>query len=275
MKGLYRKMGVKNLSYCGELVRKHDPDRFLISMFAPADVREDLWALFAFNHEIAKTREIVSDTTLGLIRLQWWRDALKDIYEGKDAPEHEILKPLAAAIKKHNLPKEDFETLIYAREFDLEDVLPGNMEGLLNYADFTTTPILKQALRICGDDPEQHVIQPVATNYTLAGIIRATSFLIHHGRYLLPEDLMNKYYLTRENLMSEKKRPHLIALVKEVADHKLGNAEPNQIILKSSEVLSDIYFQHIQTHSYDVLSPHMAREPFFKVLRLWFKTRLG
>lgn len=268
-------MSVKNLSYCGDLVRTHDPDRFLISMFAPAEFREDLWALFAFNHEIAKTREVVSDTTLGLIRLQWWRDALKDIYEGKDAPEHEILKPLAAAIKRHNLSKEDFDNLIYAREFDLEDVMPGNIEGLLNYADFTTTPLLKQALRICGEDPDQHVIQPVATNYTLAGVLRAAGFLVYHGRYLFPEDLMNKYYLTKENLLTEQKRKDLKSMIAEIASHKMGNAQPDQILLKATEAMSDIYFQHIQSHSYDVLSSNVVREPFFKVLKLWFKTRVG
>ena len=50
------------ISYCGETVRKHDPDRFLLSMFAPPESREALWALYAFNHEIAKTREVVTET---------------------------------------------------------------------------------------------------------------------------------------------------------------------------------------------------------------------
>src|SRR5688572_600358 len=137
-----------SLSYCGQHVRGNDPDRFLLSMFAPPERREALWALFAFNHEIAKTREVVSETQLGLIRLQWWRDAITKIYEGGDVPEHEILKVLAPAILEHNLSRDHFNTLVYAREFDLENVCPANMDGLLSYADFTSTPLMNLALKI-------------------------------------------------------------------------------------------------------------------------------
>ena len=52
------------LSYCGEMVRKHDPDRFLLSLFMKPDRREALWALYAFNHEIARTREVVTETKI-------------------------------------------------------------------------------------------------------------------------------------------------------------------------------------------------------------------
>ena len=181
----------KTLSYCGQIVRDYDPDRFLLSMFAPATVREDLWALFAFNHEIAKTREVVTETQLGLIRLQWWREAIAALYgeqTERGVPEHEVVRPLAEAIKRHNLPREHFDKLIYAREFDLEDVLPGNLEGLLNYADFTTTPLMKLAVQICGDDPEMELVQPVAVNYALMGILRAVPTHARQRRCYLPED---------------------------------------------------------------------------------------
>ncbi len=82
-------------SYCGELVRRHDPDRFLLTLFAPASMRESLFALYAFNYEIAKTRETVTETQLGLIRLQWWRDAISAIYDRGDVAAHHVLTPLA------------------------------------------------------------------------------------------------------------------------------------------------------------------------------------
>ena len=111
---------INELTYCGKLVKEQDPDRFLISLFMPADKRADLWALFALNYEIAKTREVVTDTTLGLIRLQWWKDAIKSICEGREPPQNEILPDLASAIQTYHLPYEAFEKLITAREFDLE-----------------------------------------------------------------------------------------------------------------------------------------------------------
>jgi phytoene synthase len=55
------------------LVRRHDPDRFLTSLFAPPAQRDALLTLYAFNHELARAREVISEPPLALIRLQWWR----------------------------------------------------------------------------------------------------------------------------------------------------------------------------------------------------------
>ena len=47
--------------HCLELVRKGDKDRFLSSLFAPDDKRPHLLALYAFNLEITRIRDLVSD----------------------------------------------------------------------------------------------------------------------------------------------------------------------------------------------------------------------
>jgi len=90
------------LSYCGQEVRKYDNDRFLTCLFAPADRREALFALYAFNLEIAKTREVVTEPILGQIRLQWWHDSIGEVYEG-GGRRHEVLQPLADAIRRFDL----------------------------------------------------------------------------------------------------------------------------------------------------------------------------
>ena len=62
-------------SATGKIVCGHDPDRYLCDLFAKPKAREGLFALHAFNHEVAKIRELVSEPMLGHIRLQWWREA--------------------------------------------------------------------------------------------------------------------------------------------------------------------------------------------------------
>src|SRR3546814_13598357 len=91
------------LSPCGALVERHDPDRYLASLFAPEAQREDLFALYAFNYEVAKTAEVVSEPMIGQIRLQWWRESLAGIYEGR-ARQHEVVQPLAHAVAARALP---------------------------------------------------------------------------------------------------------------------------------------------------------------------------
>lgn len=265
-------MQKNTLSYCGQLVQEADPDRFLISMFVNAQAREALWALFAFNHEISKTREVVSESTLGLIRLQWWRDALADIYAGKPVQAHEVLKPLAAAIVAYDLPQEDFDKLIYAREFDLEDVLPGNMGGLINYADFTTTPLLQLALKISGAEEDENIVRSIAVNYSLAKILRATSFYAHQCRCYFPEDLMKRHRVSRDDVFSYTKADEIKSIVREVHSSALGRVKGRSRILKASQALSDMYMKQIQNLDCDVYTPLVHRDPPFKVLRLFCKT---
>ncbi len=64
-------------AYCTDLVRAQDRDRFLAALFAPADKRQDLFALYAFNVEVARVREVVREALPGEVRLQWWRELIE------------------------------------------------------------------------------------------------------------------------------------------------------------------------------------------------------
>ncbi|MCD8497116.1 MAG: squalene/phytoene synthase family protein [Alphaproteobacteria bacterium] len=257
------------LSYCGALVKDQDHDRFLITLMMPHDRYEALFALFAFNHEIAKTREVVSETQLGLIRLQWWRDQLANIYGGGEVPEHEILQPLSKAIKDHNLTQEYFDRLIYAREFDLEDVLPASVEGLLNYADFTSTPLMKLALQILGEDnPESMAVQPVSVNYALMGIIRAVPFFAGQHRCLLPENLMQKYGVKK--LYELKPQGDLPGLIRELSAEFVPDLKPPHKFLKLSNALARMYCKQARACRFDPFHPRLRLPLPFKALRLYF-----
>jgi len=72
-----------NNDYCRDVVARFDHDRHLITLYAPQDKRGALCALYAFNYEISRIRESVSEPMLGEIRLQWWHEAIDDIYDGK------------------------------------------------------------------------------------------------------------------------------------------------------------------------------------------------
>ena len=104
------------LSHTAQLVRAHDHDRYLCTLFAPAGLREGWFALFAFNHELASIPEIVSEETIGLMRFAWWRDAIAEIYAGEKVRKHPVAQVLAQAIAAHSLPRTIFDALLDARE---------------------------------------------------------------------------------------------------------------------------------------------------------------
>src|SRR5579872_64333 len=125
-------------SYCEDMVRAADKDRFLATLFAPAERRGALFALYAFNLEVARIREVIHEPLAGEIRLRWWIDLL----EGSG---HETARanPVAAAlldtIEIHGLAVKPLIDLVEARQFDLyNDPMP-TMAALEIYARRTAS----------------------------------------------------------------------------------------------------------------------------------------
>lgn len=261
-------MSNKALTYCGALVKAQDPDRFLLSMFMPAEHREALWALFAFNYEIAKTREVVSETQLGLIRLQWWREAIDKIYTNEEIVSEKTIEALAEAIRKYDLPKEHFETLIYAREFDLEDVAPASLDGLYNYADYTSTPLMRLVLQVLDADETAEPVQQVAVNYALSGLLRA---LIHHwrqSRLYLPKDLIEQHNIKPSQLFALKNQEGLPEVVEAVAGQILDDLQPTHKFLRLSQKMAVMTKSRLHKYGYNPLHPKALLSPALRELRL-------
>src|SRR5579872_6213314 len=106
---------MRGISSLAALVREHDRDRYQTALFAPADRRAALFALYAFNYEVARVRESVTQPMLGQIRLQWWREAVEAAFAGAPPRHHEVAGPLAAAIGEFGLTRRHFDRLIDAR----------------------------------------------------------------------------------------------------------------------------------------------------------------
>lgn len=203
------------------LVRRHDRDRFLTALFAPEARRPALLALYAFNYEVAKTRELVSEAMLGRIRLQWWRDVLDRIYAGAPAQRHEVIEPLAAAIRAHDLSRDHFERLIEARERDLEEAPPESLAALEAYAEASSAPLVLLALESLGEMGEaaRAAGRAVGTAYALSGLVRAVPFHARARRLYLPRDLCAEAGLEIERGLFElRPSPALARVVERVAE---------------------------------------------------------
>src|SRR5258707_1821190 len=101
-------------AHCEALLRAADKDRFLTTLFAPAEHRDALIALYAFNVEIARVREVIREPVAGEIRLQWWSDVIGGAGRGEIAA-HPVAAALLASVARYRLPSEPFKALIEAR----------------------------------------------------------------------------------------------------------------------------------------------------------------
>ena len=133
---------------CQALVQRHDRDRFLSTLFAPDDKRPHLLALYAFNVEILRIRDAVTEPQLGLIRLQWWRDTVESLYEEQGASGHPVAEALGAAIAQGHLPKQALLDLITAHECDLYDDPMPDVTALEAYLGETASRLIQMAAMI-------------------------------------------------------------------------------------------------------------------------------
>ena len=169
-------------------VRRVDEDRWLASRFAPAPVREALIAIYACNHEIARTAEVVSQPAIGDIRLAWWRDAIAEIYAGGAVRAHPVLALLTPAIRTRNLPRAAFDALIDARHADLEAAPLTNWTAVESYVDATAGGVMRLALSVCGVRLDEAFVAQAARVWGLLGLLRARGAMAMHGHALLPRE---------------------------------------------------------------------------------------
>ncbi len=180
---------------CGRDLQRLDPDRWLTTLFAPDASRPGLFALYAFNTEIARARESVSQPMIGQIRLQWWREAWEGIAAGKPR-QH----PVVLALHDHcrHLDQSTVMALIDARERDMEDEPFADLAALAAYARATSAPLMKLAVQQLGARADDTVIDAAGTAYALTGILRAAPHLLARQRVLLPSDLLKAQGLSPE-----------------------------------------------------------------------------
>ncbi|WP_420858192.1 squalene/phytoene synthase family protein [Marivivens marinus] len=105
------------LNACAALVERGDPDRFLAAMAAPPAARRVLFPLYAFNLEVARAPWVTEEPMIAEMRLQWWRDALEEIRDGKKPRAHEVVGPLAEVLTPETAGVLD--RLIVARRWDI------------------------------------------------------------------------------------------------------------------------------------------------------------
>ncbi|MFI4987182.1 MAG: phytoene/squalene synthase family protein [Alphaproteobacteria bacterium] len=212
-------MAQPELSYCAVEVRRHDADRFLTALFAPRERREDLLTLYAFNLELAKVPELVSEPMLGRIRLQWWRETIAGIYAGTPR-RHAVVLPLAELVTRRGLTRAHFESLIDGRERDFEETPPASLAELESYAAATSSTLMSlalEALGVRGGDADA-AAAALGIAWALTGLMRAVPFHARQRRLYLPRDAMAEAGADPDELFARGRTAGLATVVRRIAE---------------------------------------------------------
>lgn len=213
-------MDDSGIDYCLQQLRRFDRDRYLTVVAAPQQRAADLAVLYAFNLEIALVRDSVTEPMLGRIRLQWWREAIAEVYEGRPR-HHGVLESLAGLLARVPLSRAYFDRMIDGRESELDEIVPADLAALEAYADATSGDLLRLAAEAAGLDPEARDLAPlirhVGIGFGLTGIARATLYLAQRRHTMLPETLQQKHGVSPALLYELKPQPGLNAAIAEIA----------------------------------------------------------
>ncbi|MEL6977088.1 MAG: squalene/phytoene synthase family protein [Pseudomonadota bacterium] len=180
------------LSEMGEAAKTGDPDRFEAALFEEdLALRERFFTLIAFNLELARTRLRVTEPHIGLIRLQWWRDAIEEAEAGAPARAHPLAAPVSALIAA--APKgfaAEAIRLVDAWERDLDEAPFPSIEALRLHLESTAGRMARLggwlALGAAPEGAADKALSGFGLADGAARALEATPALAAAGRSLLP-----------------------------------------------------------------------------------------
>src|SRR5471032_1871470 len=192
-----------NYEHCAALVREFDRDRFLATLFAPADRRDALFALYAFNVEIARVRELARQPLPGEIRLQWWREILSGERDG-EAAAHPVAAALRETLGRYGFVVAPLLELIDERLFDLYDEPMATLGALELYAIRTQSPIFAMAAGILGAGkmPPELFSLDAGVAYTIAAILRSFSLTAVWRQLYVPLEVLVRHKVKPEEIFA-------------------------------------------------------------------------
>lgn len=189
------------------VTRAADRDRYLSVLYAPEEKRGALFALYAFNSEIAGIRDRVSEPLPGAVRLQFWRDALAMgvSHGGGEAEGAPLVIALTQTIREHGLPLDPFLNMLDAREFDLYDDPMPSRNDLEGYCGETASALIQLASLVL-DPAAARGVAEIAGHagcaQAIAGLLRLLPIHRRRGQCYVPADVMAAAGIDREAFLS-------------------------------------------------------------------------
>ena len=262
-------------AHCFDMVREGDRNRWLASLFWPAEARPHAHAILAFGLEIARVRELVSEPTLGEIRYQFWRDAI-----GNDAPAgHPVAEALLETVRRFNLDRDRLLALIEARSFDLyDDPMPSEF-ALENYLRDASGVLFEAIARVLapGRLPPP-CIGAAGRAYGLVGVLRGLPYQVMRGQLYVPLDLLERLQVSPEAVLAHRNSPGLGLVLQtlrarvrlhlhEMRDGLLGAGAARAACLPA--MLCEPYLRRMEAPGLDPFATPIELLPWRRQWALW------
>ena len=202
-------------AYCAELVRTADRDRFIATLFAPAEQRGALHALYAFNVELARVRDVAHTALPGEIRLQWWSDVINRERDD-EAQANPVAAALLATMERHGLAREALLDLVDARRFDLYDDPMSRVADLETYVRRTSSSLIALSAQVLDGIEADAIAGPAGLASGIAGILHAFPRHVARRQIYLPMEILDRHEVHLHDLFAGRSSAGLVAALAEL-----------------------------------------------------------
>lgn len=215
--------GQMQAGYIAALVKAGDQDRYWSGLLLPEPARDTLFAIYAFNIELARIGEQAREPQLGEIRLEWWREALASTDDA--ATGNPVADALIAARVAYDFPLDRLNAMIDARSVDVRRESIAGMDELRDYLLGTAGAVFGLSAEVAGAQrgAAPKAIEAAAMAYGLTGLMRALPYHRSRGQLYLPADFLAAFGVEPEAVLrgeeSEALRTALGVMRARALDH--------------------------------------------------------
>ncbi|MGE0565596.1 MAG: phytoene/squalene synthase family protein [Pseudolabrys sp.] len=209
-----------NARYCEAQVREFARDRYLATLFAPSDRRVALYALYAFDIELARIRDLAREPMPGEIRLQWWRDVLEGKRDG-EARAHPVAAILMDTLDRYGVDRAGLQAMVDARTFDLYNEPFAIMDDWQRYARATRCELIASAMRVIAGEVEVGAGVARHVGFAVAGLdsLRGLPLHLSRGQCFVPLDVLKAFGARLEDGLAGRMTPEWKVALASVRQH--------------------------------------------------------
>lgn len=277
--------GQPDWNYIHALVKVGDQDRYWGGLFLPQPACDHLFALYAFNIELARIADQAREPLLGEIRLRWWRDTLA-------APPgavtgNPVADTLAAVRAAHDLPAALLGGMVDARAADVHREPALTMDALHAYLHATAGAVFRLGACIAGSPNAvaDAACRQAALAWGLTGLMRGLAVHAAHGQLYLPADFLRAFGVEAEALLRGEESEGLktaLGVLSEQARGALAEFRRLAKDLPSSALpvflpltLVPAYLRALEQPSHRPLREIVQLNPLGRYARIWLGNLRG
>jgi len=220
----------------------------------------------------------------GLIRLQWWREALDAGAEGRP-PAHPVAEALVPLLRELTGTRAGLAAAIEARERELEEPPPSTIEALERHLAAISGTITLAALEVLGttDAAAQEAGRRIGLVVGLADLLRSLDADLRCGRLLLPAAVLEAHGIAPDPLpqAGPELAPALAPLAERGLAHLAAARAQRRAVPRAAQAallpgtLAGAWLRRLRRAGHDPRAARLAQRPPLAPLGLLWRHAAG